>query len=151
MSYTTFKYSDIKSSTTNAKDTDAITISFKVKNTGTVAGKEIAELYVHEQNSDVARPENELKHFEKISLLPGEEKTVSFQLNSRDFAYYNTKIHDWTVRTGKFAIRVGGSSRDLPLQETISIENTKPTKVIYTRDSMEKEIKNTPKGEVIVN
>ena len=151
MSYTTFHYSDIKSSTTNAKDTDAITISFKVKNTGAVAGKEIAELYVHEQDSDVARPENELKHFEKISLLPGEEKTVSFQLNSRDFAYYNTKIHDWTVRTGKFDIRVGGSSRNLPLQQTIAIENTKPIKVVYTRDSMVKEIKNTPQGEVIVN
>jgi beta-glucosidase len=156
LSYTTFQYSDIKASSTNAKDSDAkdsdaITISFKVKNTGAVAGKEITELYVHEQDSDVARPENELKHFEKISLLPGEEKTVSFQLNSRDFAYYNTKIHDWTVRSGKFDIRVGGSSRNLPLQQTITIENTKPIKVTFTRDSMVKEIKNTPQGEVIVN
>jgi beta-glucosidase len=92
-----------------------------------------------------------LKHFEKISLLPSEEKTVSLQLNSRDFAYYNTKIHDWTVRTGKFDIRVGGSSRNLPLQQTIAIENTKPIKVVYTRDSMVKEIKSSPQGEVIVN
>lgn len=151
LSYTTFQYSDIKASSTNAKDSDAITISFKVKNTGAVAGKEITELYVHEQDSDIARPENELKHFEKINLLPGEEKTVSFQLNSRDFAYYNTKIHDWTVRSGKFDIRVGGSSRNLPLQQTITIENTKPIKVTFTRDSMVKEIKNTPQGEVIVN
>lgn len=151
LSYTTFQYSDIKSNTTNAKDSDAISISFKVKNTGTVAGKEIAELYVHEQDSEVARPENELKHFEKISLLAGEEKTVSIQLNARDFAYYNSKIHDWTVRSGKFDIRVGGSSRNLPLQQTISVENTKPIKVIYTRHSMVKEIKNTPQGEVIVN
>jgi len=68
LSYTTFAYSDIKANTTLAKDTDDIIISLKVKNTGKVAGKEVVELYVHEQETETSRPENELKHFEKVYL-----------------------------------------------------------------------------------
>lgn len=149
LSYTTFDYSDITANTTSAKDSDAITITVKVKNTGKVAGKEVVQLYVHEQESEVARPENELKHFEKVSLLPGEEKTVSFNLTSRDFAYYNSKSHDWAIKSGKFDIRVGSSSRNLPLQQTIDIQSTKIAKVVFTRESLFKEFKKAPNSEAI--
>jgi beta-glucosidase len=149
LSYTTFAYSDITANTTLAKDTDDIIISLKVKNTGKVAGKEVVELYVHEQATETSRPENELKHFEKIALNPGEEKTVSFHLTSRDFAYYNTVAHDWIIKSGKFDIRVGSSSRDLPLQQTIEIQSTKIAKIVFTRNSMFKEFKNAPNSEVI--
>ncbi|MFV8341314.1 glycoside hydrolase family 3 C-terminal domain-containing protein [Flavobacterium sp. XS2P39] len=149
LSYTTFAYSDIKTNKTAAKDTDDITISLKVKNTGKVAGKEVVELYVHEQQTEVSRPENELKHFEKIALLPGEEKTVTFHLTSRDFAYFNSKSHDWAIKSGKFDIRVGGSSRDLPLQQTIDIESTKMAQIVLTRESLFKEFKNAPNSAVL--
>lgn len=149
LSYTTFSYSDIKSNTTSAKDSDDITISLKVKNTGKVAGKEVVELYVHEQESEVARPENELKHFEKVALLPGEEKTISFKLTSRDFAYFNSKVHDWVIKSGRFDILVGSSSRDLPLKQTIDIQSTKTAKVILTHESLFKEFKNAPNSAVI--
>jgi beta-glucosidase len=149
LSYTTFDYSDITANTTSAKDSDAITITVKVKNTGKVAGKEVVQLYVHEQESEVARPENELKHFEKVSLLPGEEKTVSFNLTSRDFAYYSSKSHDWAIKSGKFDIRVGSSSRNLPLQQTIDIQSTKIAKVVFTRESLFKEFKKAPNSEAI--
>ena len=149
LSYTTFDYSDITANTTSAKDSDEITINVKVKNTGKIAGKEVVQLYVHEQESEVSRPENELKHFEKVSLLPGEQKTVSFKLTSRDFAYYNSKSHDWTVKSGKFDIRVGSSSRNLPLQQTIDIQSTKNAKVVFTRESLFKEFKKAPNSEAI--
>jgi beta-glucosidase len=149
LSYTTFSYSDIKTNTETAKDTDDIVISVRVKNTGKTAGKEVVQLYVHEQETQTARPENELKHFEKIALNPGEEKTVSFHLTSRDFAYYSTIAHDWAVKSGKFDIRVGSSSRDLPLQQTIEIQSTKTVKIVYTRNSLFKEFKNTPNSESI--
>ncbi|PVX46411.1 beta-glucosidase [Flavobacterium sp. 103] len=149
LSYTTFSYSDIKTNTATAKDTDDIIISFKVKNTGKVAGKEVVELYVHEQATETSRPENELKHFEKIALNPGEEKTVSFHLTSRDFAYYSTVAHDWVIKSGKFDIRVGASSRDLPLQQTIEIQSTKTAKIVFTRNSMFKEFKNAPNSEAL--
>jgi beta-glucosidase len=149
LSYTTFTYSDIKANTTSAKDSDDITISLKVKNTGNVAGKEVVQLYVHEQESEAARPENELKHFEKVALLPGEEKTVTFHLISRDFAYFNSRIHDWAIKSGKFDIRIGGSSRNLPLQQTIDIQSTKTAKVVLTHESLFKEFKKAPNSNVI--
>lgn len=149
LSYTTFGYSDINTNTTSAKDSDAITISVKVKNTGKIAGKEVVQLYVHEQETEIARPENELKHFEKVSLLPGEEKTVSFKLTSRDFAYYNAKSHDWVVKSGKFDVLVGSSSRNLPLKQTIDIQSTRSAKVVLTRESLFKEFKKAPNSEAI--
>lgn len=149
LSYTTFAYSDIKANTATAKDSDDITISVKVKNTGKVAGKEVVQLYVHEQESEIARPENELKHFEKVALLPGEEKTVNFKLTSRDFAYFNPKTHDWAIKSGKFDILVGSSSRELPLKQTIDIQSTKTAKVVLTRESLFKEFKKAPNSEAI--
>lgn len=149
LSYTTFGYSEINTNTTSAKDSDDITISVKVKNTGKIAGKEVVQLYVHEQETEIARPENELKHFEKVSLLPGEEKTVSFKLTSRDFAYYNAKSHDWVVKSGKFDVLVGSSSRNLPLKQTIDIQSTIPAKVVLTRESLFKEFKKAPNSEAI--
>ena len=149
LSYTTFAYSNIKINTTSAKDTDKITVSIDLKNTGKVAGKEVVQLYIHEQEAQVSRPENELKHFDKIELQPGQTKTVSFDLNSRDFAYFSTVSHDWAIKSGKFDIRIGSSSRNLPLQQTIEIQSTKIPVALFTRDSMLKEIAQSPKNSQI--
>lgn len=111
--------------------------------------QEVVQLYVHEQESEVARPENELKHFEKVTLQAGKEKTVSFQMTSRDFAYFNSKAHDWTVKSGKFDILVGSSSRDLPLKQTLTIESTNATKIVLTRESLFKEFKKSPNSQAI--
>ena len=148
LSYTTFAYTGIKASAPSIKDTDGVTIEVAVKNTGAVAGKEVIQLYLHEQNPAVRRPEKELKAFNKIALAPGEEKVVKFKLSKRDFAYYDTGLHDWNVRSGKFCVLVGGSSRDLPLKETIEVQTT--TQIVYpklTRDSMLKDFQNHPKGK----
>ena len=147
LSYTTFAYTGIKASAPSIKDTDGVTIEVAVKNTGNVAGKEIIQLYLHEQNPAVRRPEKELKAFNKIALAPGEEKVVTFKLSKRDFAYYDTGLHDWNVRSGKFCVLVGGSSRDLPLKETIEVQTTR--QIVYsklTRNSMLKDFQNHPKG-----
>ncbi len=147
LSYTTFAYTRIKASAPSIKDADGVTIEVAVKNTGNVPGKEIVQLYLHEQNPAVRRPERELKAFHKISLAPGEEKVVKFKLSKRDFAYYDTGLHDWNVRSGKFSVLVGGCSRDLPLEETIEVQAT--TQTVYpklTRNSMLKDFQNHPKG-----
>ena len=149
LSYTTFAYTGIKASAPSIKDTDGVTIEVAVKNTGAVAGKEVIQLYLHEQNPAVRRPEKELKAFNKLSLAPGEEKVVTFKLSKRDFAYYDTDQHDWNVHSGKFCILVGGSSRDLPLKETIEVQTT--TQIVHpklTRNSMLKDFQNHPKGNV---
>ena len=147
LSYTTFAYSDIKSNAVSVKDTDKIVIEFKVKNTGSVAGKEIAQLYVHEQEPAILRPDKELKHFEKIELKPGEEKTVHISMNARDFAYFNSSVHDWEVQSGKFDILVGSSSVTLPLKTTLEIQASKVAYPILTRNSLLREFSKNPKSK----
>ena len=122
LSYTTFEYSDIKLSADSIKDTDTLTVSFKVKNTGSVAGAEIAQVYVADKESTIFRPAKELKGYKKVFLNAGEEKEVSVELSKRAFAFYNVNINDWCVESGDFDIMVAASSRDVKLTATVNVE-----------------------------
>ena len=124
LSYTTFQYSGLKLNHKKIKDTDTLTVSFKVKNTGDVAGAEVAQLYVSAPESKIFKAPKELKGYKKIFLEAGEEKTVELQLSKRDFAYYNVDIHDYHVESGEYVISVGSSSRDLPLTAKVKVEST---------------------------
>ena len=124
LSYTTFAYSDLKLSADSIEDTDTLTVSFKVKNTGERAGAEVAEVYVRDRESTIFRPEKELKGFQKVFLEAGEEKEVSVTLDKRAFAYYNVNIHDWHVESGAFDILVGASSRDIRLEAGVQVTST---------------------------
>jgi len=117
LSYTSFDYSNLK--TTLAGNTALV--SFTVKNTGKVAGAEVAQLYVHQQNSLLPRPEKELKGFQKIALAPGEEKTITITLNEDAFKYFNDVKNTWVMDNGNFDILVGGSSRAIKLNGTITL------------------------------
>ena len=122
LSYTTFEYSDIKLSADSIKDTDTLTVSFKIKNTGSVAGAEIAQVYVADKESTIFRPAKELKGYKKVFLNAGEEKEVSVELSKRAFAFYNVNINDWCVESGDFDIMVCASSRDVKLTATVNVE-----------------------------
>ncbi|MGN0468034.1 MAG: glycoside hydrolase family 3 C-terminal domain-containing protein [Acutalibacteraceae bacterium] len=124
LSYTTFEYSALKLSKKKIKDTDTLTVSYKVKNTGSVAGSEISQVYVSDVESTIYRPVKELKGFAKTHLEPGEEKTVEIMLDKRAFAYYNVKIGDWHVESGEFDILVGASSRDIRLEGKVTVTST---------------------------
>ncbi|MGF6951037.1 beta-glucosidase [Neobacillus sp. B4I6] len=124
LSYTTFEYSNLSISQKEIQDTETVAVSVIVKNTGDRAGKEIVQLYVKDVKSSVNRPEKELKGFEKVDLQPGEEKTVTFLLNKRAFAYYNVEMKDWHVETGEFEILVGESSQEIVLNESIVVQST---------------------------
>jgi beta-glucosidase len=125
LSYTTFEYSALKLSAKQVSDRDTLTVSLKVKNTGSTAGAETVQLYVCDNESTVFRPEKELKGFDKIFLKAGEEKEVQIQLDSRAFAFYNTEIGDWMVESGDFDILVGASSRDIRLKDTVRVESSR--------------------------
>ncbi len=129
LSYTTFEYSNLKLSATDIKDTEKITVSFKIKNTGTVAGAEVAQVYVADKESTIFRPEKELKGFKKVFLQPGEEEEVSIELCKRAFAFFNVEINDWCVESGEFDILVGASSRDIKLSQTINVSSTVECKI----------------------
>lgn len=124
LSYTTFEYSDLKLSADSIKDTDTVTVSFKIKNTGLCDGAEVAQLYVSDVESTIYRPKKELKGFKKVFLKAGEEKEVSIDLEKRAFAFYNVDAHDWQVESGEFKILVGASSRDIKLEASLNVEST---------------------------
>jgi beta-glucosidase len=146
LSYTTFAYTGIKASASSIKDSDDLTVEVSVKNTGPVAGQEVIQLYLREQHPLVLRPEKELRAFQKVALSPEEEKTVTFRLSKRDFAYYDTAVRAWSVRSGDFDILAGGSSRDLPLKASVAVQATDIRYPQLTRTSMLKDFQNHPKG-----
>ena len=97
------------------------TVSFTIKNTGNVEGKEIAQVYVSDLESALPRPLKELKGFSKVSLKAGESKTVSVNLNQRAFQYYEPEKKQWVLETGKFEILVGSSSDNILLKQQIDL------------------------------
>lgn len=149
LSYTTFEYNGISIDKKEINDNETVTVTVKVKNTGNVAGKEIVQLYVRDVQSSVIRPEKELKGFEKVELKPGEEKSVTFTLDKRAFAYYNVDIKDWYVETGDFEILVGSSSKDIRLKETVKVNSTTKIKKKFTRNTPIGDLLEDPVGSVI--
>ncbi|MDR2792871.1 MAG: glycoside hydrolase family 3 C-terminal domain-containing protein [Treponema sp.] len=144
LSYTDFAYSDLRLDKKEMPDSGELSVSVTVKNTGTVTGKEIVQLYVRDVESGVLRPPKELKGFEKVELKPGEEKAVAFTLTKRAFAYYHTGLADWYVESGDFEIMIGTSSQDIVLTETVHVTSTVKEKKNYTIDSTLADIKDEP-------
>lgn len=121
LSYTEFAYSNLKLDKKSMKDTDTLTVSVDVTNTGSREGKEIVQLYVEDLTGSANRPVRELKNFVKVSLAPGETKTVQMELNKRSFAWYNVKLHDWYAASGIYEIQIGKSSREIVLSDTVEV------------------------------
>ncbi|MEK4005189.1 glycoside hydrolase family 3 C-terminal domain-containing protein [Paenibacillus sp. FSL H3-0333] len=144
LSYTRFAYSGLTVSQTEIKDTETLTVTVNVKNTGSIFGKEVVQLYVHDCESEVSRPEKELKGFAKVALEPGEETTVSFTLDKRSFAYYSVERTAWHVESGEFDILIGSSSRDISLQTKLHVVSTSE-EIVPTYD------RNTALGELLSN
>lgn len=122
LSYTTFAYSHLTLDKQRMNETESLTVSVDVMNVGEVAGKEVVQLYVSDMETSVPRPVKELKGFTKIALEPGETKTVTFRLNRRAFAFYDTLDGDWAVESGEFEISVGASSADIRLRDIVTVE-----------------------------
>ena len=152
LSYTSFAYSDLRLSADSIRDTDSVTVTFTVKNTGDRAGKTVAQLYVGDVEGYVnaVRPEKELKAFRKIALEPGESKEVSFTLEKRAFATWRSEIHDWWVESGDFCIAVGDSSDHLPLAATLRVESTVELPRHFDTNSIFMDLMADPKAKAIL-
>ena len=120
LSYTTFKYSDLKISQAQMKAGESAQISFTLTNTGKVAGEEVAQLYLRDPVASVVRPLKELKDFRKISLKPGENKTVTFTIDKAKLAFYNAKL-EWQAEPGTFNLMVGSASDDIRLDGVLEL------------------------------
>jgi beta-glucosidase len=124
LSYTTFSFSNLNITPSGYDGTQPVTVSFTVTNTGSVAGQEVAQLYVGEQNAPVPRPVRELKGFLKTNVLqPGQSQQVTLQLDQRSFAYWNVNIEKWDAPKDTYNVWVGSSSQlsDLTLQGQVSV------------------------------
>ena len=115
LSYSQFKYNNIRLSKSKVAKNESTKLSVSVKNIGQYAGDEVVQLYIRDKFSEVTRPVKELKGFKRVSLEPGQERVVDFDITPDMLAYYNLDMN-WVVEPGDFKIMVGGSSRNKDLK-----------------------------------
>jgi beta-glucosidase len=121
LSYTSFGFSHLQAPAMVTTGS-SVAVSFDVRNTGSVAGAEVAQLYVSDPSATVDRPERELKGFVKVRLSPGETRHVTLNLDARAFSYWSESEHKWTIDPGKFLIRVGDASDHTPLMTEVVLK-----------------------------
>jgi beta-glucosidase len=122
LSYTTFKYSNLKVGRGGDANNPNATVEFEITNTGKRAGAEVAQIYMQDVKSSVARPVKELKGFQKVALQPGETKKVTLTLDRGAFAYFDEKQSAWVAEAGEFKVLVGASVRDIRLTGGFSLD-----------------------------
>jgi beta-glucosidase len=113
LSYTAFKYGPIKVDRPASGVDEPVTASIEIENTGSRAGAEVVQLYVHDPKSSEPRPRRELKGFQRVALKPGERQTVTFKLGPDAFRYFRMADKRWVVEPGAFVLEAGASSRDI--------------------------------------
>ena len=118
MSYSKFALSNFKLQN-NYADNGTMTVEVSVKNTGKCEAKEVVQIYVSDKISSVVRAPKELKAFQKVSLQPGEQKTVKLVLDKSAFAFWDETTDSWKVESGEFVIAAGNSSEHLPFSEMV--------------------------------
>lgn len=124
LSYTTFEYSDIRISKEEKDNDIKVIATFNVKNIGTVAGAEVIQGYVRDIESQLERPEKELKAFDKVFLQPQEKKEVKLEFDKKAFAYYNDEEVTWVCEKGEFEILIAASAQDIRLKVNITLDET---------------------------
>ncbi len=150
LSYTSFEYSDIAVDKESFSDSDTLTVTCSVKNTGEVFGREVVQLYISDEQCMIDRPQKELKAFAKVTLEPQQSKTVTFVLSKRDFAFYNVPLKQWTAQSGAFTISIASSSRDIRLTKTVQLNSGEQSR-LYTRFSTIEEVRQHPYGDSFIN
>ncbi len=123
LSYTNFKYSNLKIDKTKICDSDEFSVSVNIANTGKMDGDEVVQLYVKDVKSDIWMPIKQLRKFERITVKKGQEETIEFKLNAKeDLRYYNSMYGRYMVEPGDFEIQIGASSNDIRLKALITVE-----------------------------
>jgi beta-glucosidase len=122
LSYTTFQYSNLKTSSPTVAEDGTVTVSVDVKNTGTMAGDAVAQLYVTHLGSKVERPKEELKGFQRVALKPGETKTVQIPLKASTLAYWDEKTGSFQVEREPVKVMIGESSAEIKVDTTVRVQ-----------------------------
>ena len=153
LSYTDFAYSDLCVSAEAIRESEPLTVSVDVTNTGNRAGAEVVQLYVGAKGrkpNGIIRPVRELRGFDKIYLEPGETRTVTFTLDSRAFAVWNTTLHDWYVDTREYTVEICANAFDVLLSAPVTVTGEKVIPYTYTMNSIVGRLMHDPKGAAIL-
>ena len=135
LSYTAFEYANLRASPEAFDDTEQVRVSLDVRNSGSLRGREIVQLYVHDDASRLRRPVKELKGFASVELDPGEVATIVLDLEPKDFAYYDPAYQRWVTESGSFDLLVGASSADIRLRVHVELTSTLELPCVLDRDS----------------
>lgn len=120
LSYTTFKYTDLKLGSKTIKNNQKLEVSCTLTNTGKCTGEEVVQLYLRDRIASVTRPVKELKGFQKISLLPSESKKITFIIDKEKLSFYNQQMK-WTTEPGLFEVMIGSASDDIRLADVFEL------------------------------
>jgi beta-glucosidase len=121
LSYTQFKYSNLKLSQIRTAATGEVNISFDLQNAGASAGSEVVQMYVHQTKSNVVQPIKSLRGFQRVMLEPGEKKHVTLALPASQLSYYDVITHKFVVAPGLFNVMIGSSSDDIRLKADLEV------------------------------
>jgi beta-glucosidase len=110
LSYSTFEYSGLKTDRAQMAIGESLTVAVDLKNTGRIAADEVAQLYVHQRSGSAARPVRELKGFQRVTLKPGEKRTLTFRIGPDELRYWSSATRSWVNEASTFDVAVGGSS-----------------------------------------
>jgi beta-glucosidase len=122
LSYTTFKISNLRTSSPRLAKDGTTTVSVDVTNAGTRAGDEVVQLYVKHMHSAVPRPQQELKGFERVRIEPGQTRTVTIKLPAAQLAYWDAHSHAFSVESEPVRVMIGDSSANTVLDTTIQVD-----------------------------
>ena len=121
LSYTTFRYDRLRVSRDTLRGDDSLTVAVDVTNTGARGGDEVVQLYVRYPHSAVPRPRRDLRGFRRVTLGPGESRTITFPLTASAFRYWDADAHRWAVENGPVVVEVGASSGDIRQERGLAV------------------------------
>lgn len=121
LSYTAFTYSNLSISSKRMESSGSVQAHVDVKNAGDRAGEEVVQMYVHNQDASTVQPREQLQGFERIHLMPGETKTVTFSLPVEQLAYWDVNQHAYVIHPGTFDLMIGSASDDLRLKGSFEV------------------------------
>ncbi|MEN8226739.1 MAG: glycoside hydrolase family 3 C-terminal domain-containing protein [Bacteroidota bacterium] len=121
LSYTTFEYESLEISNKEMEQEDTLSVIVKLRNSGTMAGDEIVQLYIHDLKSSVEREVKSLKGFARVSLDPGESKSVTFKIDKSHLSFYDINSRSWIAEPGEFNVLIGSSSRDIRITQDFKL------------------------------
>ncbi len=122
LSYTTFEFSNLKLDKSSMSQDDVLTVSVTVKNTGKITGYEVVQLYISDKKASIEREVKSLKGFKRVSLNPGESKTISMKIDKSALAFYDVDSRSWVIEPGEFEVLLGNSSRNILVKDAFTIK-----------------------------